>query len=434
MSGNRDGARVFLFLQGPTNLLFAGVAQHLRRLGHRTCRIHVCAGDHLFWRGPKAVRFVGRVDEWPDFISRFYRENGVTDLVLLGEQRHLHRVAIDLARPQGIEVAVTDFGYLRPDWVILERDGLNAESRFERDPQALLQLAKGLPPISRSVLYRDNRLNQALWDMAFHLSSALLPWFYPHFRRHTLRHPILTYLSTGLRLSRAWGERRRARALAEELHGDQAYYLFAMQMEDDFSVRAYSSYPDLDAAMDEVVRSFAAHAPRGAWLVFKLHPLDPGFKPWRRRIRALAERSQVAERVHFVDGGDLDELIQGSAGVLSINSTVGIRALELGRPTLALGQAIYRIRGLAFDGAVDAFWTEGRAPDAYLVDAFLRLLAASLHVRGGMYDHRAIAAAAEGIAFRLHHRLVNHPLHQVLLGEPLHIRGGTTPTVPTQPA
>ena len=99
MSGNRDGARVFLFLQGPTNLLFAGVAQHLRRLGHRTCRIHVCAGDHLFWRGPKAVRFVGRVDEWPDFISRFYRENGVTDLVLLGEQRHLHRVAIDLARP-----------------------------------------------------------------------------------------------------------------------------------------------------------------------------------------------------------------------------------------------------------------------------------------------------------------------------------------------
>ena len=33
-----------------------------------------------------------------------------------------------------MSVAVTDFGYLRPDWIVLERDGMGAESRFPRDP------------------------------------------------------------------------------------------------------------------------------------------------------------------------------------------------------------------------------------------------------------------------------------------------------------
>jgi capsule polysaccharide modification protein KpsS len=35
-----------------------------------------------------------------------------------------YRIAIAIAKQQGIKVAVTDFGHLRPDWVILELDGM----------------------------------------------------------------------------------------------------------------------------------------------------------------------------------------------------------------------------------------------------------------------------------------------------------------------
>ena len=409
--------RHFLLLQGPTNLLFARVAAGLRDLGHTVHRINVCVGDQLFWRGPGAVAYRGRREDWPAFVESFYERHGITDLLLLGEKRDHHREAIAAAKARGIAVTVTDFGYLRPDWIIVERDGLNGDSRFPRDPAAILRMADGLPPIDRRVLFPHRPLNQALWDMEFHLSSALFPFTFPHFKRHTVNHPVPNYLATGLRLARGGIEARRGRAIAKAVSGGGAYYVFAMQMEDDYSLRGYSRYPDLDTAMKEAIDSFARHAPRSTELVFKVHPLDPGLKRWRKRLARMAASAGVEPRVHFIDGGDLDALLRGSAGLVTINSTAGLRALELMRPTIALGETIYRVPGLAFDATLDAFWTQARAPDSRLVDAALRLMGATLHVRGSMYDPPGIAAAASGMVYRLHHDLVNQALPGVLRGE-----------------
>ncbi len=409
--------RHFVLLQGPTNFLFAQVARGLRDLGHSVHRINVCLGDRLFWRGPGAVAYRGRREDWPAFIARFFEEHGTTDLVLLGEKREHHREAIAAARQRGIAVTVTDFGYLRPDWIIVERDGLNGDSRFPRDPETILRMAQSLPPIDRRVLFVHRGVNQALWDMAFHLSSAMFPFTYPHFRRHTLRHPIPNYVATGLRLARGGIEARAARRVWQAVLPGAPYYVFAMQMEDDYSLRGYSCYPDLDTAMREAVASFAQHAPPGSNLVFKVHPLDPGLKRWRRRIARMATAAGAGDRVHFLDGGELDALVLGSAGVVTVNSTAGLRAIELGRPTIALGETIYRVPGLAFLGALDAFWTQARIPDPKLADAALRLMGAMLHVRGSMYDAGGIDAAASGMVYRLHHGLVNQPIPQVLRGE-----------------
>jgi capsular polysaccharide export protein len=409
--------RHFLLLQGPTNLLFARVAEKLRVLGHVVHRVNVCLGDELFWRGPGAVAYRGRREDWPAFVASFYAENAITDLVLLGEKRDHHREAIAAARSRGIAVTVTDFGYLRPDWIVVERDGMNGDSRFPREPAEILARAHGLPPIDRRVRFPHRALNQALWDMKFHLSSALFPFTFPHFKRHTLNHPIPNYLATGVRLTRGRIEARRAARTVAAVTERGSYYVFAMQMEDDYSLRGYSTYPDLDTAMREAIESFAAHAPGKSSLVFKVHPLDPGYKNWRSRIGRMAAAANVASRVHYIDGGNLDALIERCAGFVTINSTAGLRALELGRPTIALGQAVYRVPGLTFEGRLDDFWTRTCAPDATLVDATLRLMGAMLHVRGSFYDPAGIEAAATGITYRLHHGLVNTAIAGVLRGE-----------------
>lgn len=409
--------RRFLLLQGPTNLLFSRVAEKLRVLGHDVHRVNVCLGDELFWRGPGAVAYRGRRADWPGFVAAFYSAQAITDLVLLGEKREHHREAIAVARSRGIAVTVTDFGYLRPDWIVVERDGMNGDSRFPRDPAEILALADGLPPIDRRVRFPHHALNQALWDMKFHLSSAFFPFTFPHFKRHTLNHPLPNYLATGVRLARGRIEARRAANIVAAVIERGPYYVFAMQMEDDYSLREYSPYPDLDAAMREAIVSFAAHAPASSSLVFKVHPLDPGFKNWRWRIARMAEAANVASRVHYIDGGDLDALIEGCAGFVTINSTAGLRALELRRPTIALGQAVYRVPGLTFEERLDDFWTRAPAPDGPLADATLRVMGAMLHVRGSFYDADGIEAAATGMVYRLHHGLVNRPIAGVLRGE-----------------
>ncbi|TCH96482.1 capsular biosynthesis protein [Roseococcus sp. SYP-B2431] len=400
--------RRFLFLQGPTSPYAAEVGRGLRALGHEVHRIDLCLGDRLFWREPGATAYRGRFGDWPGFVAGFLAEHAITDLVLLGEQRPYHRPAIAAARPLGVAVTVTDFGYLRPDWLVVERDGMNGESRFPRDPAEILRRAADLPPLDTRVLHQDSFRRRALWDMAYHLSN-LLPWPFPHYRRATLHHPLLVYPGMGWRLLRQRGEARRSAAGFAQAAARGPVFLFAMQMENDYSIRAYSPYPDMDTPIAEAMRSFAAHAPPEAQLAVKLHPLDPGLKNWPRRIRRMAEAAGIAGRVAFLGAGALEPMLAAARGLVTVNSTAALQALTLGRPVLALGQAIYRIPGLAFEGPPGEFWRGAPPPDPALAEAFLRLLGAALHVRGTYYARPGLDAAVAATVHRLHHGLVNDP-------------------------
>lgn len=408
----------FLFLQRPTNTLFSQIAERLLTCGHKCFSLNLNLGDALFSATDNAVDYQGTFDAWPDFIRRFVVQHAITDIVLLGEQRAYHRTAIEIAKENNINVFVTDFGYLRPDWVIIERDGMNGESHFPRDLLAIMKLAEGLPPIDKTLHFKDSFFKQAIWDMAYHLSQVYWPFRFPYYQRHTLVHPFLVYPGIGARLLMRPIMSARAVRILASLKAT-AFFIFAMQTEDDFSLRAYSDYPDLDSPMRETVASFAKFAPPEAQLVFKIHPLDPGLKRWRRRIRQMAQNAGIAARVYFIDGGHLDSALQACAGLVTVNSTVGLRAIELGCPVIALGQAVYRVNGLTFEASLDRFWADCVKPDAVLADAFLRALAASLHVRGAMYSKAGIKAAAEGMAYRLHYGLVNLPIAEVNQGKRL---------------
>ena len=402
--------RRFLFLQGPISPFFSEVAAGLRALGHAAHRINLCLGDRLFWRGPGAVDFRGRAEDWPAFVGAFLDRRAITDMVLLGEQRPLHRAAIAEARRRGIGVAVTDFGYLRPDWIVLERDGMGAESRFPREPEAIRALAARCPEPDFRPRYTDDFAAQARWDVLYHLAS-LAPWPFRHYRRFLLHHPVPAYLGTGWRLLRRAAETRRDAALLAALRARRVpLFLFAMQMETDYSVRAYSRFPDNDSAIAEVVASFARAAPAEAQLLVKLHPLDPGLKCWRRRIGRIAAAAGVAPRVHALPGVlPADDAILACRGVVTVNSTLGLRAVQLGCATRVTGEAIYDVPGLVWQGDADAFWTEAPPPDAALAADFHRAIAACLHLRGVFYARPGLDAAVAGAVRRLHLGALNEP-------------------------
>lgn len=114
------------------------------------------------------------------------------------------------------------------------------------------------------------------------------------------------------------------------------------------------------------------HAPH---LVFKEHPSCP--TPYAHLHDLVAEHPTL----HFANGRSTEELIRGSMGVITVNSTVGVEALLLDRPVLALGNAVYEIPGVASS----ARWEEGVAcwmadllmgslSPATLAPAFLRYL------------------------------------------------------------
>ncbi len=406
--------RVFLFLQGPISPFFSEVAEGLEARGHRVLRVNLNVGDWLLWRRRGAINFKGRPADWPAFVAELLDREGVTDLVLLGEQRFYHREAINAAKARSLTVAVTDFGYIRPDWITLELDGMTALSRFPRDPEQVMTLAAECVEPDLSQRHRDSFSLQVAWDMTYHLSTSLLWFTYPFYQSHQVVHPVQVYLGTGYRLfcRKLWRNRQSNRVIDALLQDGTPYYVFPLQLENDFQLRAYSPYDGLIAPINEVVGSFARHAPKQTRLMIKIHPLDPAVRNWRRIVAEAAADAGVTTRVDYLDSGALDRLIDNSDGVVTINSTVGLWALRTDRPVKVLGDAVYDVPGLTFSGPLDRFWTEARQPDKAFREAYLRALAGTVHVRGVYYRGEGRAVAVAQAVERLDNALVNVPWPQ----------------------
>ncbi len=405
-----SGKAAWLFLQGPSSPLFMKIADRLEAAGHACFRVNLHAGDQVFWRRHGAIAYRGRPENWGAFIREVIHSRKIGGLVLLGEERAYHAEAIRAAREAGASVFVVEMGYLRPDWVTIERDGMSSNSHFPNDPAAILEAARDLPEPDWTRLYRQTFLAEALYDLAYNLPSVFLGFLYPFYHRHALFHPLAEYAGWIAQL--ATEKRRHARAVAQTaaLKASSApWFVYPLQLQTDFQLRAHSPYNGQPQAIAEVLSSFAAHAPRDARLAIKVHPLDNGLIGWERQIMARAQRLGVGERVHYLGGGDLGALIDGCSGIVTVNSTAALHGLRDGIPAKVLGAAIYDVAGMTDQKPLDAFWQAPERPDPALTSAFYRLLAASIQVRGNFYSDAGTTAAADAIAGRLLAGTVSQP-------------------------
>jgi capsular polysaccharide export protein len=193
---------------------------------------------------------------------------------------------------------------------------------------------------------------------------------------------------------------RQAQQVIDRLAG-KPYFLFPLQLSGDYQIRNHSPFPDMRAAASYVMESFARHAPEDAHLLIKAHPFDTTLTNWRQLIDRRGKRLKIRRRVHFIDGGWLDQLAADSAGMVCVNSTSATLALAAGRPVCTLGEAIYKVPGLTFDRHLDEFWTDPVPPEEGLYGAFRRVLVDRCLVRGGLASESAVQMLINSILERL---------------------------------
>ncbi len=395
--------RHFVFLQGMPCSFYRSVGEALERQGQRVSRINLSFGDWLYWHGKNAVNYRGRRKSWPDFLKSYIVDCGVTDLVLLGEQRKYHKEAVLLARDLGVRVMATDFGYFRPDWITLEPNGMGGNSTMPKNPEDIIFLARKMSPIDFTQKYQDSGWRMSVGDFVASFGDVLLSAFFPHYEMSVERpHPLVYFPAMGQSLLLAKFRAKKATEMLCDLQKNRSpYFVFPLQLDHDFQIRAYSPYPGMTAAVDEVLASFANHAPKNFDLWIKVHPWDPGLINWKAHIQQTARRWGIQDRVHYLEGGDLDGMMANAAGVVTVNSTSGLKALQLGRPVQVLGQAVYDVQGLTHGGGLNAFWTEGAAPDPQLLDAFVKLLVHRTQIRGVFFHPEGRRVAVEQFVQRL---------------------------------
>jgi hypothetical protein len=118
-----------LLLMGPFGSFFSRLADFF--LAHDVPTHKIMFPLREFFPGKKRiVRFYdGPMSEWREFLAGIIAGHGIKHLLMYGDFIQPHKIAIDLANQVGVEAWVFELGYIRPNYVTLERNRVNATAR-----------------------------------------------------------------------------------------------------------------------------------------------------------------------------------------------------------------------------------------------------------------------------------------------------------------
>jgi capsular polysaccharide export protein len=383
-------SRVFLFLQGPHGPFFHQLGQMMRKAGTQVWRVGFNAGDQAFWRDKSSyLPFQGTHDSWPAYIDALLTEKSVTDIVLYGDTRPIHAEAIKAAKARDITVHVFEEGYLRPYWATYERGGANGHSRLMHMSVAEMQQALLLSDM-------EAPLPPAQWgDMRQHMFyGALYHWFvmfrnqtYRNFQPHRaldVTREFRLYLRRLATLPLTWADRLAATSRIRR--GGFPYHLVLMQLEHDSSFQSHSPFSTMPEFLKLVMQGFAEGAPGHHHLVFKAHPLEDGRVDMRRTILDAAAEYGLSDRVHYVRGGKLAQLLNDARTAVTVNSTAGQQVLWRGIPIRVFGDAVYAKPEFVSDQPLPEFFEQASRPDNRAYKDYRRFLLETSQLPGGYYS------------------------------------------------
>ncbi|WP_256961348.1 capsule biosynthesis protein [Salinicola salarius] len=386
----------FLLLQGVCSPFFDRLGERLRAAGHAVTKVNFTVGDSVYWRQGNTYVYRGQAKDIPEFLCGIWDRHGITDQVVFGDRRPVHRRAILAARRRGIRNHVFEEGYFRPYWVTLEREGVNAHSLLPRAPEWYREAGRRLPSVGRPQAFPNQFHTRARHDVLYHLAGVVNPFLHPHYRNHALVTAPVEYAGFLLRkLRKPHWKRSDDERLQALLGSGRPFYLLPLQLKSDAQIRYHSDYKNMQEVIGKVAASFAYHAPSDAFLVIKNHPLDMGLAQYARLIKVLAHEYDLGDRLVYLEGGNLEALLKRANGLITVNSTAGNVALGFGCPTHTLASPIYDIAGLTHQGTLDDFWLDTPAPDATLFRAYRRTVAQTVQINGGFYCRPGIDLAAE---------------------------------------
>ena len=386
----------FLFLQGVSSPFFARLADSLIAQRHAVFKVNFNCGDAAYWLPRGASNFRGAVTALPDWLAAKFASLGATDIVLFGDRRPIHVAAIAVAKRIGVTVHVFEEGYFRPNWVTLERGGVNKYSALPRDPDWYLKNAPRIAEQSYQPVHTPLSV-RAAHDIAYHLANLGNVIGYPGYQTHRPYNAVIEYAGLARRFASLKFYERGDKIICDQLVNKKTpFFLLPLQLDSDAQIREFSAFSGMREVIDTVVKSFARAAPTEAHLLIKNHPLDTGFVDYSSVIAKVTKACGVKDRVHFIETGDANPLLTRALGVVVVNSTVGTAALDAGKPVKTLADPIYNLAGLTFQGELDDFWKHGAMPEPILNAAFRKMVMHATLVNGGFYTRASIALAVPG--------------------------------------
>ncbi len=349
-------SRRVMMLQGPMGSFFKQLSSWLKSHQVECYKVNFNVGDFAFYNGEGVFNYYGRLANFKKWLAVKLKVLDIDAIVCFGDCRFYHAEALQLAREIGIKIFVFEEGYIRPDYITLERGGVNDFSQLREKFLALN--SQQLPSPDKPVSIQSNYNLLVFSACTYYLLWMLFFWVFPFYKHHRLISPVAEIffwmISTVRRAINYQVEPHRFLDIIKNY--DKRYFIVALQVHNDSQVRVHSDYNDVEEFIIEVLQSFSDSAPEDKHLVFKHHPMDRGYRHYGHLLRKHTAALGIADRVHYVCDVHLPTLLKHSMGLVTINSTTGLQALFHEKPVKLLGRAIYLLPKLTYQGDLDQFW------------------------------------------------------------------------------
>ena len=405
------GKRI-LMLQGPVGPFFARFATDLTLAGSVVFKVNFNGGDWLFSRGSAFARvfnFSGDLADWPAYFSDLLMRLNIDTVFLFGDCRPMHVAAMAVVRQKSLRTGVFEEGYLRPDFITLERDGVNNNSSLPSNPAFYL----GQPPrtFSQSQPLGSTYGQATKWGGLYFAASSLAHFRFPHYKHHRR----LGFRDFPFWMHSYWRKffyqttERKVLPELTEVHSGN-FFLVSLQTRGDAQMSVHSDFESVEQFIEHVVESFARHAPKNRILALKHHPLDRGYSDYTALITRLTKHYGLDARCLYIHDQHLPTLLLHTCGVVVVNSTVGLSAVGEGVPVKVCGSSVYDIQGLTFQGALDDFWNTAHlaVPNDKLYKAFRSYLISHTQHRGSFYKRLPGVLFQSGVIWADHGVVASH--------------------------
>ena len=375
----------YLLLQGPMGPFFSDLAQWLESLGREAVNVVFNGGDRRYSRKREYRLFQQTPKEFPTWLKETWQDYDFDTIVCFGDCRPLHQAAKRWAQAKGVRFLAFEEGYLRPHYITLEQNGVNAYSSVPREAE----FYRNLPPMTMPDI---EQIKPSSWKRVRHaITYYLAGWRYRHdFPKYRHHKSFSPWYEARCWTRAAWRKKVyafRQRNVLQQLQTDldQRYFLAILQVYNDSQIRNHSPYNDVRDYINEVMHSFAKKAPPTEFLVIKHHPMDRGHRLYGPLIRQLGKKYRINNRVIYVHDLPMPELLTHSKAVVTINSTAGISALIHNKPLKVMGRALYDIKGITYQGHLNQFWTSEFRPDSKLFNKFRIYLLINTQINAVIY-------------------------------------------------
>ncbi|TKB46192.1 capsular biosynthesis protein [Thalassotalea mangrovi] len=377
-----------LFLQSPLGPFFKYLAKHFSSQGHRTYKINVNGGDTVYAWADKQFNYTGHANNWHDYLAGFIAQYKITDIVLYGDCRFYHKVAVQLAQSLNLKVWCFEEGYLRAGFITLEQGGCNGNSNLD---VSLARIQQHKKKFVKSDMQVGPTFKKRCWyAIRYYVQLHRQKKRFCHYQHHR----PWTSLQEGINWLKSFKQKMVSKLtdpfIARKLirQHSKNLFLLPLQVRVDYQLRQHSPFSSVDEVIQKVIQSFANHANKHDVLVIKHHPQDRGFVNYQKLISKLIRFYNLEGRVYYLHELNLPKLYNHLKGLVTVNSTVGLSGLLHNVPTKVLGTALYDINGLTWQHDLDTFWQSEFQVDEKLFAKFHSYLQHHTQIPGDFYKQR----------------------------------------------